>query len=231
MKKRFLLCLPIVLLFSFFSCSDATPELILASGSMVFDYEDEESFPRAKMAVFVQMDSEVQRADRLELESRVAGYNWRIDSPKLFRNGDKKWAYYTNILPPAHEMIPDGIYDFRYVDAAGEEALSSFMLSYPRELVETKAADVRSVLPAATESIALYDKNNVLVFFGKARNNWTTNVAILRDFNNAIIKRRCLSADNNRIICLMPEESLLERRKSTAEEAKPADTEDDDSDE
>jgi len=230
-KKRFLFCLPILLLFSFFSCSDATPELVLASGSMVFDYENEESLPRTKMAVFVQMDSEVQRADRLELESRLTGYNWRIASPKLFRNGDRKWAYYTNIQPPAHENIPSGIYDFRYIDAAGEEALASFMLSYPKELVETKAPDVRSVLPSVTESVALYDKNNVLVFFGKARNNWSTNAAILRDFNNAIIKRRCLSADNNRIICLMPAESLLERRKSTAEEAKAADTEVDDSDE
>jgi len=230
-KKRFLFCLPILLLFSFFSCSDATPELVLASGSMVFDYENEESLPRTKMAVFVQMDSEVQRADRLELESRLTGYNWRIASPKLFRNGDRKWAYYTNIQPPAHENIPSGIYDFRYIDAAGEEALASFMLSYPKELVETKAPDVRSVLPSVTESVALYDKNNVLVFFGKTRNNWNTNAAILRDFNNAIIKRRCLSADNNRIICLMPAESLLERRKSTAEEAKAADTEVDDSDE
>ncbi|MBQ7158373.1 MAG: hypothetical protein IJS09_02965 [Treponema sp.] len=224
MVKRFFFCLPILLAFSFFSCSDANPQLILASGSMVFDYADENSLPQTRMAVFVQMESAVQRADSLEMESRDTGYHWRVSSPKLFQNGEKKWACYTNIQPPAKETIPAGVYDFRYIDATGEEAISSFIVAYPKNLLETKAGDVQKLLPSVTENLALYDKNNVLIFFGKTRSNWISNASILRDYPNAITKRRCLSADNNRVVCLMPEESMFEKQKETS-----PDNEDEDS--
>lgn len=231
MKKFFLYGILIFTLCVLFSCADASPELILASGSMVFDYEENDSLPDTRLAVFVQMESEVQRAETLVMESRSSGYCWRVTSPKLFRNGDKKWACYTNLQPPAKAKIPDGVYDFRYIDAAGEEAASSFIINYPEQLLTTKAENVRDVLKSVTENIALYDKNNVLIFFGKSRNNWVSNASILRDFNAAVTKRRCLSANNNRVICLLPEESLLEKKKAEIPANAAEQKEDDDSDE
>ncbi len=225
MARHFFYGFVVLALFSCISCADSTPELILATGAAVFDYSDENSLPQLRLAVFVQMDSEVQRADSLEMESRESGYNWRVSSPRLFKNGEKKWACYTNLQPPVNEPLPAGIYDFRYNDAAGEVASSSFIVAYPKALLTAKAGDVPNLVTGATEDIALYDKNNVLIFLGKKRSNWTNNAAILRDFNGAVTKRICLSADSNRLVCLMPEELLFE-----AETAK-TDTEDDDSDE
>ena len=224
MAKYFSFLLVLITAFSFFSCADAEPELILASASAVFDYADDSSLPQTRLAVFVQMDSEVQRAERLEMENRDTGYNWQVSSPRLFKNGEKQWACYTNLQPPANESLPTGVYDFRYVDAAGEEATSSFIVNYPAALLNSKAGDVSSLLTSVTENLALFDKNKVLIFFGKTRSNWNSNSSILRDFNGAVTKRRCLSADNNRVVCMMPEESLFEKQAANTE------TEDDDSD-
>ena len=210
MARYFSFLLVLITAFSFFSCADAEPELILATSSVVFDYADDAGLPQTRLAVFVQMDSEVQRAERLEMENRDTGYNWRVSAPRLFTNGDKKWACYTNLQPPAHVDLPAGVYDFRYIDAAGEEATSSFIVSYPSALLKTKSDEAAAFLSSIAENLALYDKNNVLVYFGKPRSNWTSNAAILRDFNAAVTKRRCLSSDNNRVVCMMPEESLFE---------------------
>lgn len=202
------------------SCADSEPDLVVATGAMVFDYATDEDFPASRLAVFIQTESEVQRVASILVENKETGYRWNITAPKLLKSGDKQWACYTNLLPPENERIPTGLYGLQYTDAAGEEAESSFMVSYSEKLFDTKSGDVKSVITSAKEeSVALYDKNNVLIYFGKRKNNWNSNANILRDYNTAVTVRHCIAADSNRVVCLLPAEYLIEQPKEETDSA------------
>ena len=203
---------------AFASCADAEPDIVSATGSVVFDYATDESLPASRLAVFVQTESEVQRVSSIQIVSKETGYRWNITAPNMLKSGDKQWACYTNLLPPEHERIPVGLYEFQYIDAAGEEAESTFTVSYSEKLLDTTSGNVRSVITSAKEeSVALYDKNNVLIYFGKRKNNWSSNANILRDYNTAFTLRHCIAADSNRVVCLLPAEYLIEQPKEESD--------------
>ena len=212
-----------LLAWTFSSCADAAPELVSVTGTMVFDYEDSDSLPSARLAVFVQTSTEVQRVDSLLAVSRDDGYNWRIDSPQQFKSGDRQWACYTNLQSAENVRFPKGVYDFQYVDAAGEEAWTSFVVSYPDELFETKSGDIKSVLSSLSDSVALYDKSNMLIYFGKNKSNWNSNANIIREYPAAVTIRHCLSNSGNRVVCLLPAELL--RTQETAGSVKDSEDE------
>ncbi len=103
-----------------------------------------------------------------------------------------------------------------YTDAAGEEAESAFTVAYAEKLFGTKADGVASLMTGATEdSLALYDKNDVLIYFGKRKNGWNDNADILRDYGTAYYVRHCIAADGNRVVCLLPAEYLLAQDEET----------------
>ncbi|MDE6773901.1 MAG: hypothetical protein K2J14_04665, partial [Treponemataceae bacterium] len=97
-----------------------------------------------------------------------------------------------------------------YTDAAGEEAESAFTVAYAEKLFGTTADGVTAVMTGVTEdSLALYDKNDMLIYFGKRRNGWNENADILRDYGTAYYLRHCIAADGNRVVCLLPAEYLV----------------------
>ncbi|MDE6737140.1 MAG: hypothetical protein K2J50_06525, partial [Treponemataceae bacterium] len=78
------------------------------------------------------------------------------------------------------------------------------------KLFGTKADGVSAVMTGATEdSLARYDKNDVLIYFGKRKTGWNENADILRDYGTAYYLRHCIAADGNRVVCLLPAEYLL----------------------
>ncbi|MBQ6781694.1 MAG: hypothetical protein IJP62_10780 [Treponema sp.] len=213
--RKFLRCLVLALaIFPFFSCADSDPDIVTVSGTMVFDYADEESFPAGRLAIFVQTASEVQRVESIVATHKQTGYTWRVSSPVVFKSGDKQWTCYTNLQSPEQTHIPNGQYECTYIDAAGEEVTATFVVNYAEKLFETKSADIKNVLTSSTDSLALYDKNGVLLFFGKKKSNWRVNANILRDYSHAVMLRHCLSSANNRAVCLLPPESLFESQNA-----------------
>ena len=203
-----------ILCFIAVSCADSEPRVVSAKGSVVFDYASEDSFPVARLAVFVQTESEVRRVSSVQVDSRESGYRWHISAPRMFKSGDRQWVCYTNLLPPEHDRVPQGAYDVRYIDAAGEEAEAGFTIAYAERLLRTKAEGVSAELPAAAEeSVALYNADDVLIYFGRRKDSWNERSGILRDYGTAAYLRRCISADGERVVCLLPAEPLLARTK------------------
>ena len=55
------------LLIIFSSCSQVTPEIISPEYSVIFEYEDEKSNPKARMSFFVESLSDVNRYSRIKI--------------------------------------------------------------------------------------------------------------------------------------------------------------------
>lgn len=219
MVRKFYFFLQISLvLFLFLSCSNSNPDITMVTGSMIFDFADTDAPPSVRMAVFAQSNGEVQRADFIEARHRESGLMWRISKPRLFSGSNKNYAGYTNLLPMEGKEIPQGDYDFRYVDGGGNEDRGTFKISYPQALLTSKSSEVRTtVTKSLSDNLALYDETGTLIFFNKRKKNWKTNSDIQREMRNAFTLRQCLNTTDYSIICLMPEESLKEEQGGNRE--------------
>ena len=198
----------------FFSCANSDPDIVSVTGTVVFDFADEESAPATRLAFFMQTSSDVQRADSIEAVHRETGMRWQVAEPRLISGADKKWAGYTNLQPAFGGEILTGGYDCFYCDAAGNEVNSRFSVSYPAALLTATASTAQDCMTGTvTEYIALYSESGDLMFFAKRRNSWRSNTDIASDYRNAFTMRRCLVGTNNGVICLLPREWLKEQPK------------------
>lgn len=204
-----LLCVYAVLLPC--SCADSDPEVVSVTGTVVFDFADEERAPATRLAFFMQTESAVQRADSVEAVHRETGMRWHVDEPRLISGSDRQWVGYTNLQPAGGGKILNGGYDCFYTDAAGNETSSRFTVRYPEALLTATVASARERMTVPfSEYIALYGDDGALMFFNKRRSSWLTNDDIAADYRSALTLRTCLVADNNSVICLLPAEMLRE---------------------
>ena len=201
-------CAALLFSFSFFSCADSEPDVVTASGTAVFDFSDDEVSPSARLAVFVQVASDVQRADRFTISNADSGYSWAVAKPGVFTGLNKSYAYSLNLNAPEGESIPLGDYTVVYEDAAGSDDSIRFSVNYNKALLSATASSCKSLLSNATENVAVYDETGELLFMGKPKNAWKTNEAILKDYKLAATKRICYVTPGNAIICMMPAENL-----------------------
>ena len=210
MRFSVFFCAAIFLSFSFFSCAESDADVVSASGTMIFDFSDAESVPSARLAVFVQLTSDVRRTDNFTISNAESGYSWSVAKPGIFTGLNKSYAYSLNLSAPVGEDIPQGSYFVSYYDAAGSEDTIRFSVSYKKELFEATSSKCKEILENAAENVAIYDESGELLFMGKARSSWKTNEAILRDYRLAYTKRICYVTPGNTVICMMPSEKLKE---------------------
>lgn len=210
MSSKFRSRLFLTLFFSlvFFSCADNEADVVSATGTMIFDFKDEESSPESRLAVFLQVTNDVQRTDNFTISHEKSGYLWNIAKPGIFTGLNKKYAFSLNLTAPLGSKIPQGAYSVKYFDAAGKDDETVFSVNYDEKLLKSNAKDFKELLTNPQENVAVYDDSGELLFMGKAKNNWKTNADILKDYRIAWTKRICYVTPGNTIICMMPEEKL-----------------------
>lgn len=193
---------------SFFSCADNEADVVQASGTMIFDFKDNESLPDVRLAVFLQVTNDVQRTESFTISHEKSGYFWNVSNPGIFTGMNKKYAFSLNLTAPEGSEIPKGTYRVKYFDAAGKDDEISFSVNYDEKLLKSNAQNFRDTLTNSNENLALYDDSGELLFMGKAKNTWKSNDAILKDYRVAKTKRLCYVTPGNAVICMMPEEKL-----------------------
>ncbi|MDY2843020.1 MAG: hypothetical protein SOT81_03430 [Treponema sp.] len=196
---------------SLFSCAVDEAEISTASGSLILDYENDESVPDSRLAVFIQTKNSVQRTDSFSAENLDSGYIWNVPSPSLFETDTRQFAYSTNLKAPDGENIPKGIYKIVYNDAAGNSDEFSLKIDYDDKLLEQKASEIAGLISGKTENLAVYDEADELIYFGRRKSGWTSNAAILNEYKIASYTRVCYSTPSNSVICFMPAVFLREK--------------------
>ncbi|MBP5284471.1 MAG: hypothetical protein J6Y93_07405 [Treponema sp.] len=202
--------LPLLFLIGLFSsCDFADPEILEGTASLVVDYENEHDKPSATFSVFLQMNNELQRTDIVEVKDSEGKYSWNVVSPELFSSDGKKWVGCTHLVYPDGEKIKKGRYSVLYTDAADNQLAAEVELDYPDSLLTCRSSEARNLLTGkVTENIALYDKDKVMIFYGKKKTNWRSGSDITNSYKDCVYRRMCYSTDKNKIICLMPLEQL-----------------------
>lgn len=204
MKSSALLFVFIVSLL-FFSCSSSLPDVKAVRAVSIFDYTDGDSYPRMRLAVFTEAESDVRRAESIRIVSKETGWEWKADDVEIFSSDAKMWAGYTNFVSPGDRAIPQGAYTLFYTDALGHDAESSFSVFYPASLLHAKAGAVKDLLGnAVTERIAVYDADDVLIYFDARKSEWSENDALWREMENAFRMRLCFLNADMSVLCFMP---------------------------
>ncbi len=209
-KVKFIVSL-IVLSISLLSCSDKETKILSTSATIVFEYADETSAPDVSLAVFLQTDHQVQKTDSFTVKEKSGDFKWIIQNPVMISNSSKQWAGYTQLRAAGGQKFSSGMYDVIYVDAAGEEFESHFVLNYSQNLYKSNKNNfAKEVKSSLIESRALYDKDLNLLYYGANKSSWKKNSVILHDYNRAVFSRKIMSTGDSMLMFRMPLEKLSE---------------------
>lgn len=189
----------------FFSCSLSAPDVKGVKAAAVFEYADNDSDPRMRLAVFAEAGSDVRRVESIRIASKETGWEWKAENVEIFSSDARQWAGYTNFVSPGSGAIPQGAYTFFYRDALGDDAESSFSVFYPASLLKARAGEAKEKLGTGMrEWIALYDEKDVLIYFDTRKAGWREDDDVWREMENASRMRLCFLNADASVLCFMP---------------------------
>lgn len=192
--------LPVVL-----SCRQNEAEVLSASGSLVFDYDDYESFPSVRLSVFVNTKNEAQRTQSICINSSDENFFWMIDNPVLIKGNEKNWSGHANLVLAENLKFSNGKYTVKYTDAQGNEDETAFILSFNTDLYSSKPSEIKSLVKSPLSSTyVIYDKDMTVLYCGNKKNTWKSAVNVLRDYNKAFYIRKTMSNTSGSLLFLLP---------------------------
>lgn len=198
-------------LFMLDSCDSSLPKVQNVNSSIVFDYEDRESYPEVYLSVFASPDCDIARISNIRFENEETNLEWKCENLERFNGkGKKDWVGYSHFMPVAKGKFPIGRYNFYITDMAGNEEKSLFFVNYPDYLFECKAQDFPNILKSSnTQKIALYNEKDIVIYYGDMQKEWKRSTSEIKNsYSDAISYRLVYYMNNGNILCLMPFEVL-----------------------
>lgn len=190
-------------IFFLFGCSNSTPNVSNCSSTVIFSYSDDESLPDVKFSAFVGSISDVRRVDYLTFKNRSSNFEWIVDNPYIFADSNNSWACGLNLKHNKNQKIPLGIYDVVFQDAQGNKADDILNVFYPEELYNKNFKNAVEILEKQTlKKIAIYDKDNNLLYYGFYKNNWNDDKSIFGNIEHSFKYRICYQATDNSYLVL-----------------------------
>lgn len=198
----------IVLITIFFSvaCSQSTPELRNTNYSIIFDYTKPGEAPEVRLSVFVESEGDVRRSERMCITSNEAGYIWDFDDIKKIEINDIQYAGSTNLVVPENEKLPNGSYTVKYITADEKEVELNFTIRYDEDFYNLKEADVEKKMldRRAVRKISIYDKNDIMLYYGIRSNELRTTRDIWNMYRDAEYYQDIWCLAGNTIMFILP---------------------------
>lgn len=196
------------LFFIFISCSEDTADATGSQGLVIFSYETVDSTPTARLSVFVDVASDLHRAQSVRLICRENHYEWEAMPPTLITNKESAWAGWTNFVYPMGEPPAQGAYTAIYIDAQEKRSDTVFSLDYPKDLMTTKESDLKDFLNKEfpgrwTKKFALYDGEGVLIYWGDQVGDPNNPRDIFSYYGEAETYRECVFITGTCAMCLL----------------------------
>ena len=207
MCKKFYLLNIIFILFlaTILGCSDSVPDVVSSKSSVIFTYDDYESKPNVRLAVFLEVSSDPRRVETISISSIKDNMKWLCEEPVVFSESNKKMVGYTNFVTPNDVKIPTGSYKVVYTDAQGRFIESFTYVSYPEDLMESNVSESEEFLGLRKkEYIAIYNSNDEILYFGDRKKHWTEDSIIFAGNKDYVKFRRCINMIDDSVICLFP---------------------------
>ena len=209
-KHKILLALFFVSSLFFFACSNNVPQIQNARFSVVFDYENYEDFPTARLSVFVEATSSVRRFDTIKITCDQNEYLWEATDLIFAADENNTYCGITNIVMPAKEQIPSGEYTIVFHQSDDEEKEIKRTLSYDKTLYETKANDVPDLMRRlyGTKMLTIYDDTKKVIYYGPRTTELMDARGIWNNYREAAEFQESWVNQNGTVICNMPLEKV-----------------------
>ena len=168
-NKVFFAVFLISLLMLLTSCMKIVPEITASDYSVIFEYEDEESLPSARLSLFALSESDVRRYDSVIVDSLDSDFFWETKEISIFSDGESQWVGSSNLVLPQGLFIPDGLYQLTFFNADGQEVSVNVDINYNNDYYSLTAlqAEEKAKEDGGTKKIALYNYDKILVYFGQ----------------------------------------------------------------
>lgn len=193
----------------FFGCTQNLPEITEVRSAVIFSYGDYESLPNARLSIFVQSESDARRCERISIKSLESGYVWETDKLKVISADGISWAGNANLVVPEYDKIPTGMYEITYVNADGEQDKTYTQVLYNSASYDTKGNDVSPLISNnGVLNIAIYDNNNILLYFNEKTEELQTDNDILMQYNSAVSYQDIWISNDNSEVYMLPLKNL-----------------------
>lgn len=192
------------------SCSQVTPEIISPEYSVIFEYEDEKSNPKARMSIFAESLTEPNRYDRIKVYCENGGYIWDFDEIAMFSNQKRSWAGNTNLVMPQNQVFPSGKYELTFYNADEKDTSVVVNVNYDSSFYKLTSSESENLLKNknAVTKIAVYDKNRTMIYFGEKTSSFKSSTEIWNTFSNAKYYQDIIITPENNVMCIMPEKEV-----------------------
>ena len=195
----------------FISCSQNTPELTTTDYSVIFDYENAEAVPEARLSIFAASASDVRRYERIRISSLETGFCWEVDNLTRLENEDLQWAGYTNLVAPENEKLPTGLYEITYFNADEKECTVNLEVNYDIGIYDVLLTGLADYMAEkkGIEKIAVYDKAHILIYYGDRTEELKTTRDIWNKYRDAEYYQVIWYSIDGTVICIEPEKPVV----------------------
>ena len=194
----------------FISCSQNTPELTTTDYSVIFDYENDETPPEARLSVFASSASDVRRYEKIRIKSLDTGLYWEADNIACLESESIQWAGCSNLRAPENEQFPTGRYEITYINADEKECSVKLEIKYDAGLYEVLLSGLADYMKEkrGIEKIAIFDKEHIMIYFGDRTENFKTTRDIWNYYRQAYTYQVIWYSYGGRVICIEPEKAV-----------------------
>ena len=192
------------------SCTQVTPEVTQSDYSIIFDYENTEELPSARLSLFMASESNVRRYQRIKITALETGYIWDTDNIALLENEGTQWAGLTNLVAPENEKLPGGKYEVTYYNADEKECTINLEIKYDIDFYDVLFSGLPEVMKQkrGIEKIAIYDKEHILIYFGDRTQELQTVRGIWNVYREAGTYQEIWYTRDGTVTCIGPEKPV-----------------------
>ncbi len=218
--------LSFIIISTFFSCSDSTPNIARVYYTLVYDFTEDNLPPQTRLSVFIETLSDSRRIKEIAIYQKDADYTWIIDNPVLIKDSDIHYFGYHDIVFPPNTEALEGSYEVRFYDLAMRSASAYFVLQKLPSLKDSKTDSLtvsgfRSKAFASecsNEQIVVYDILDNVLYTGSRTIEIDTDERLLDVYPSAVSYRLFYKNQSNSTVIILPRVQLLERSDTVIEE-------------
>ena len=192
------------------SCSNNVPEIQNTKMMVVFDYENMQDLPKARLSIFVEATSNPRRFETVTVSCDKNEYIWEATDLVLASDASNNYCGVTNFVMPANEQIPSGEYTIVFRQSDEEEKEIKRTLSYDKSLYKAKATDVPDIMKKyyGTRMLTIYDDTKKVIYYGPRSAELNDARGIWNNYRDAAEFQESWVNQNGTVICNLPLEKV-----------------------
>ena len=177
---------------------------------VVFDYENMQDLPKARLSIFVEATSNPRRFETVTVSCDKNEYIWEATDLVLASDASNNYCGVTNFVMPANEQIPSGEYTIVFRQSDEEEKEIKRTLSYDKSLYKAKATDVPDIMKKyyGTRMLTIYDDTKKVIYYGPRSAELNDARGIWNNYRDAAEFQESWVNQNGTVICNLPLEKV-----------------------